>query len=150
MGTYHYIALSMFVLLALLDFVGRGHQLAKVPGWHLLGTLSALSYFAIITYAPLLWDAVLGQYRLIPADTYPLWAQVIGGLFVYELGGLLVAPHHAQLRLAVAPHSPDAPQRRARRHLGGPSGSTRWIRSAGPCWVRSRWSGSSAFRPRRR
>ncbi len=86
MGTYHYIALGMFVVLALLDHLWRGHQLEQVPGWRLLGTVSMLTYFAILTYAPLMWDSLLGQYRLIPADTYPLWAQVIGGLFVYELG----------------------------------------------------------------
>jgi hypothetical protein len=55
-NTYHYIALSMFALLALLDHFGRGHRLAAVPHWRLLGTIAMLSYFAILTYAPLLWD----------------------------------------------------------------------------------------------
>ncbi|MFM5930780.1 MAG: sterol desaturase family protein [Novosphingobium sp.] len=86
MGTYHYIALGMFAVLAVLDHFGRGHRLESVPYWRLLGTLSALSYFAILTYAPFLWDSWLGQYRLIPADTFPLWLQVVGGFFVYELG----------------------------------------------------------------
>ncbi|MEY4239201.1 MAG: hypothetical protein RL339_1802 [Pseudomonadota bacterium] len=86
MSTYHYIALSMFVVLALFDYFGRGHELDTVPRWRFLGIISTLSYFAIITYAPLLWDSVLGQYRLIPADQFPFWLQVVGGLFVYELG----------------------------------------------------------------
>jgi sterol desaturase/sphingolipid hydroxylase (fatty acid hydroxylase superfamily) len=86
MTTYHYIAFSMFGVLVLIDHFGRGHRLAEVPHWRLLGTVSMLSYFAILTYAPLLWDSLLGQYRIIPADQLPLWLQVLGGLFFYELG----------------------------------------------------------------
>lgn len=86
MTTYHYIAFSMFGVLALIDYFGRGHKLAAVANWRLLGTISMLSYFAILTYAPLLWDSLLGQYRIIPADQLPLWLQVVGGLFFYELG----------------------------------------------------------------
>lgn len=86
MTTYHYIAFGMFALLALIDHFGRGHKLAAVANWRLLGTISMLSYFAILTYAPLLWDSLLGQYRIIPADQLPLWLQVVGGLFFYELG----------------------------------------------------------------
>jgi sterol desaturase/sphingolipid hydroxylase (fatty acid hydroxylase superfamily) len=76
----------MFALLALLDHFGRGHRLAAVPHWRLLGTIAMLSYFAILTYAPLLWDSLLGQYRVIPADQLPLWLQVVGGFLIYELG----------------------------------------------------------------
>lgn len=86
MGTYHYIALSMFVVLALLDHFGRGHRLAEVSNWRLLGTIAMLSYFAILTYAPLLWDSLLGQYRVFPADQLPLWQQVLGGFLIYQLG----------------------------------------------------------------
>jgi sterol desaturase/sphingolipid hydroxylase (fatty acid hydroxylase superfamily) len=86
MGPYHYIALSMFAVLAVLDHFGRGHRLASVPYWPLLGIASTLCYFAILTYAPFLWDGWLGQHRLFPADRLPLWQQVVAGFFVFEFG----------------------------------------------------------------
>jgi sterol desaturase/sphingolipid hydroxylase (fatty acid hydroxylase superfamily) len=86
MGTYHYIALAMFAVLALADHFGRGHRLDRVRLWPLLGIISTLSYFAIITYAPLLWDSWLGQYRLFQAEALPFWAQIVLAFFIYELG----------------------------------------------------------------
>lgn len=86
MNTYHYIALGMFGSLALLDYLGRGHPLDEVRFWKILGLASTLSYFAIITYAPFLWDAWLGERRLIAADQLPFWLQVVGGFFIYEFG----------------------------------------------------------------
>lgn len=86
MTTYHYVALTMFILLALADHFGRGHRLDPVPGWRLMGIASTLIYFATLTYAPLLWDAWLGQYRLIDATTLPFWIQVVGAFFIYEFG----------------------------------------------------------------
>ena len=86
MGTYHYIALAMFAVLAVADHFGRGHRLDRVRFWPLLGIASTLSYFAIITYAPLLWDSWLGQYRLFQAEALPFWAQIVVAFFIYELG----------------------------------------------------------------
>ena len=39
MTTYHYIAFGMFGVLVLIDHFGRGHRLAEVPHWRLLGTI---------------------------------------------------------------------------------------------------------------
>ena len=86
MGTYHYIAFAMFAVLAVLDHFGRGHRLDDVRFWPLLGMASTLAYFAILTYAPLMWDEWLGQYRLFKADGLPFWAQIVLAFFVYELG----------------------------------------------------------------
>jgi sterol desaturase/sphingolipid hydroxylase (fatty acid hydroxylase superfamily) len=86
MGTYHYIALAMFAVLAVADHFGRGHRLDRVRFWPLMGIISTLSYFAIITYAPLMWDSWLGQYRLFQAEALPFWAQIVLSFFIYELG----------------------------------------------------------------
>jgi sterol desaturase/sphingolipid hydroxylase (fatty acid hydroxylase superfamily) len=86
MGTYHYIALAMFAVLALADHFGQGHRLDRVRFWPLLSIISTLSYFAIITYAPLIWDSWLGQYRLFQAEALPIWAQIVVAFFIYELG----------------------------------------------------------------
>jgi sterol desaturase/sphingolipid hydroxylase (fatty acid hydroxylase superfamily) len=45
-----------------------------------------LLYFALATYSPLFWDGWLGEHRLFAADTLPLWAQIIDGFLVLELG----------------------------------------------------------------
>ncbi len=86
MNAYHYAALSMFIVLAVLDHFGRGHQLEDVRYWRILGIASTLFYFATLTYAPFMWDAWLGQYRLISAEGQPFWLQVAGAFLIYELG----------------------------------------------------------------
>ena len=86
MTFYLYIVIAMFAAFALLDHFGRGHALENVRYWRLLGLASALLYFAIATYAPFLWDRWLGENRVVPADSLPSWAQVVGGFFLYEFG----------------------------------------------------------------
>lgn len=86
MGTYHYVFAGLFALFAVLDHFGKGHRLDDVRYWRALGLLSLLIYLVIITYAPFLWDGLLGQHRIVAADELPFWAQVVGGFFVYELG----------------------------------------------------------------
>ena len=85
-GLYHYIALGLFTGFALLEALGRGRSFPAIARWKLKGAAFALLYFAIGTYAPLLWDSWLGEHRLFGADTLPLWAQVAGGILAIELG----------------------------------------------------------------
>lgn len=145
MSTYHYIALGMFIILALLDYIGRGSRLDDVPGWRLRGTVSTISYFAILTYAPLLWDSALGQYRLIPADTYPLWMQVVGGLFVYELG--VDWWHRTMHRFDwLWRHTHQMHHSAERVDIWGAFWFHPLDSRAGRCSVPCRWSGSSACR----
>jgi sterol desaturase/sphingolipid hydroxylase (fatty acid hydroxylase superfamily) len=85
-GLYHYIALGLFAGFAAIDLVARARSFPEVTYWRLKGTAFMLLYFAVSTYAPLMWDGWLGAYRLLAADALPLWVQVVGGFFVLELG----------------------------------------------------------------
>jgi hypothetical protein len=85
-GLYHYIAASLFAGFALLELIVAGRNFPPVTHWRLKGTAFMLLYFALATYAPLFWDGWLGQYRLLAADTLPLWLQFVGGFLAFELG----------------------------------------------------------------
>ena len=54
--------------------------------WRVRAALSTIAYFAIATFAPLLWDGTLGAHRLFDATALPFWAQVTGGFLALELG----------------------------------------------------------------
>jgi len=83
-GLYHYLALALFTGFALLELVAQGRAFPAVARWKLKGAAFTLLYFALGTYAPLLWDAWLGEHRLFAADTLPLWAQIAGGFLALE------------------------------------------------------------------
>ena len=83
---YHYIAFGLFAAFAAIDLVARARAFPEVTHWRLKGTAFLLLYLAVATYAPLMWDGWLGQYRLFAADTLPLWAQMTGGFLLIELG----------------------------------------------------------------
>lgn len=83
-GVYHAIALSMFAVFAVLDLVIRARTFPNVPFWKMKGVLFTLVYFAVTTYAPLLWDSTLGQYQLINGSAWPFWVQLLVGFFFYE------------------------------------------------------------------
>lgn len=85
-GLYHYIALGLFAGFALLELALVGRKYPRVVHWRLQGAAFTLLYFAVATYAPLFWDGWLGEHRLFAADTLPLWAQIVGGFLVLELG----------------------------------------------------------------
>ena len=83
---YQYFASGLFAAFALLELSGSGRAFPAVPHWRLKGSAFLLLYLAVSTYFPLLTDAWLGQHRLIPGDTMPLWVQVAAGFLVLELG----------------------------------------------------------------
>ncbi len=83
-GTYHYIALAMFLVFVVLDLAARARRFPDVPLWQAKGVLFTLAYFAVATYAPLLWDGFLGQYQLVDGSAWPFWAQLAVGFVVYE------------------------------------------------------------------
>lgn len=85
-GLYHYIALGLFAAFAAVDLVARARAFPEVANWRLKGVAFMLLYFAAATFAPLMWDGWLGEHRLFSADTLPLWAQIVGGFLVLELG----------------------------------------------------------------
>jgi sterol desaturase/sphingolipid hydroxylase (fatty acid hydroxylase superfamily) len=81
-----YIALGLFAAFALLDLVAGARIFPRIRNWRLKGIVSTAFYFAISINAPLLWDGLLGQYRLVDATVLPLAVQVIGAFLVIELG----------------------------------------------------------------
>jgi sterol desaturase/sphingolipid hydroxylase (fatty acid hydroxylase superfamily) len=83
-GTFHWIALGLFTAFVAVDLLGRAQAWPDVRRWRMKGMVFALIYFMIGTFAPLTWDAWLGQYQLIDASRLPFWAQVVGGLLVLE------------------------------------------------------------------
>lgn len=83
-GLFHYIALGMFVAFATADHLIGARSYPGVRMWRLKGILSMLIYFAAATYGPLLWDAWLGQYRLVDATGLPFLVQVAAGFLVLE------------------------------------------------------------------
>lgn len=85
-GLYHYIAFGLFAGFALLELALVGRKYPRVVHWRLQGAAFTLLYFAVATYSPLFWDGWLGEHRLFAADTLPLWAQIVGGFLVLELG----------------------------------------------------------------
>jgi sterol desaturase/sphingolipid hydroxylase (fatty acid hydroxylase superfamily) len=84
-GTYHSIALGLFVAFAAVDLVARARVFPDVPNWKLKGIAFTLLYFAVATFAPLMWDGLLGQYQLVDGSALPFWAQVVAGFLVLEL-----------------------------------------------------------------
>lgn len=85
-GLYHYIAVGLFAGFAALDLVARARRFPDVTYWRLKGTAFMLLYFAVSTYAPLMWDGWLGQHQLFDGSRLPFWAQVAGGFLLLELG----------------------------------------------------------------
>jgi sterol desaturase/sphingolipid hydroxylase (fatty acid hydroxylase superfamily) len=85
-GLYHYAALGVFGGFAALDVVRRGQFWPEVAAWKATGALCFILYFAGATFAPLMWDAWLGQHQIVDASRLPFWAQVAGGFLLLELG----------------------------------------------------------------
>lgn len=86
MTTFHYVVAGLFALFALIDHFAKAHRLDDVRFWRTMGIVSTLFYFAAATYGPYFWDSWLGSHRLIPADQFPFWVQVVGAFFVFEFG----------------------------------------------------------------
>ena len=86
LGTYHYIALGLFGAFCAIDLAARARAFPYIRFWRLKGIASTFLYFAVATFAPLLWDGLLGENRLFDASGLPLAAQVAGGVLAIELG----------------------------------------------------------------
>jgi sterol desaturase/sphingolipid hydroxylase (fatty acid hydroxylase superfamily) len=83
-GTYHLIALGLFAGFAAVDLVARARVFPHVPLWQLKGIAFTLLYFSVATFAPLMWDGLLGRYQLVDGSAWPFWAQVAAGFVVLE------------------------------------------------------------------
>jgi len=87
LGTYHLIALGLFLGFIALELIalGKGRAFPSIPNWKLKGAGFTLLYFAVATYAPLMWDELIGQYSLLDASALPFWQQIVGGFLVLQL-----------------------------------------------------------------
>jgi sterol desaturase/sphingolipid hydroxylase (fatty acid hydroxylase superfamily) len=83
-GIYHLIALGLFAGFAALDLLARARAFPNVPTWKIKGIAFAMLYFAVTTFAPLMWDGLLGPYQLVDGSGLPFWAQVVVGFLVLE------------------------------------------------------------------
>ena len=86
MTEYHYISLGLFVGFAVLELLSTGRAFPKVKRWRMKGIAFALLYFAIATFAPLMWDEVLGAHQLVDASMLPFWTQIAIGFLVLQFG----------------------------------------------------------------
>ena len=85
-GIYHFIALGLFGLFCVLDLAARARRFPEVRLWQIKGVAFTALYFAVATYAPLMWDGLLAEHTLFDASALPFAVQVIGGFFALELG----------------------------------------------------------------
>ena len=86
MNAYHWISLGLFASFAMLECVSKGRDFPPVRRWRIKGLAFGLLYFAVATFAPLMWDAALGAHQIVDASTLPFWAQVTIGFLVLQLG----------------------------------------------------------------
>ena len=86
MTPYHWISLGLFAGFALLELMARGRAFPEVRRWRMKGIGFALLYFAVATFAPLLWDEALGRYQLLDASALPFAAQIALGFLVLQFG----------------------------------------------------------------
>ena len=86
LGLYHYVAFGLFAAFGATDLLARARKFPDVAYWRLKGLAFAALYFALATYAPLLWDGWLGERQLLNAAALPLWLQILGGFLLLELG----------------------------------------------------------------
>ncbi len=85
-GLYHFIAFGLFAAFVAADLLVRARAFPEVALWPLKGLAFFALYFAVATFAPLLWDGWLGGHRLVDAAALPFWVQVAGGFVALEFG----------------------------------------------------------------
>lgn len=85
-GPYHLIVLGLFAAFCTIDIAAAQRAFPRIRLWRLKGAVSMLLYFTVATFAPLLWDGLLGRHTLFNAAALPLWAQIVGGFALLELG----------------------------------------------------------------
>lgn len=77
---------GMFAVFAIADLVHRARRFEPARHWQVRGLLAFGLYLVVAFYAPLAWDAWLGEHALFNISPMPFWAQFLIGLLAYELG----------------------------------------------------------------
>lgn len=86
MNAYHTISLGLFATFAILELLRSARHFPSVARWKLKGAAFAFLYFAVATFAPLMWDELLGRHQLLDASFLPFVAQVALGFLVLQFG----------------------------------------------------------------
>lgn len=88
LSTYHIVAYALFGAFAALEIIraGQGRVFPAMPAWKLRGLAFGALYFAVATYAPLMWDGAIGAHSLLDASTLPFWIQIASGFLLLQLG----------------------------------------------------------------
>lgn len=86
MTPYHWISLGLFAGFAILELLSRGRAFPEVRRWRMKGAAFALLYFAVATFAPLLWDEAFGRYQLVDASRLPFAGQIAVGFLTLQFG----------------------------------------------------------------
>ena len=147
-GLYHQIALALFAGFILAELILPGRAFPTMRLWRIRAALSTLAYFAVATFAPLLWDGALGAHRLFDATALPFWAQVLGGFLALELG--VYAWHRTMHNLHPLWRWFHQMHHSAERiDIWAPSTSRRSTCSASPFSAASCWCSASASAARR-
>ena len=80
------LIIATYALFALAEALRPARAFPKVARWRLKGVVFFILAMALTTVAPPLWDAWLGNYRLIDATSLGTWAGALYGFLVLELG----------------------------------------------------------------
>lgn len=80
------VPLAMYLGLVLLEHFFPARRGPQVGMWRLKGLAFMALYMLVASTAPLLWDAFLGEHRLIDATVLGTWGGALFGFFVLELG----------------------------------------------------------------
>jgi sterol desaturase/sphingolipid hydroxylase (fatty acid hydroxylase superfamily) len=77
---------ATYAAFAVFEAVRPGRAFPKIARWRLKGALFLVLALVLTSVIPPLWDAWLGNYRLIDATGLGTWAGAVYGLFMLELG----------------------------------------------------------------
>jgi sterol desaturase/sphingolipid hydroxylase (fatty acid hydroxylase superfamily) len=93
------IVTALFAIFAALDYLTPARALPRVAFWRARGFLSFVLYFAAAFAGPMIWDATIAEHTIFDASRLPLWAQIVGGFLILELGVYLWhrTMHHVEL-----------------------------------------------------
>ena len=117
-GLYHYIALGLFAGFAALELVAEGRRLSRRRALAAARARLHLALFRARDLRALVLGRLARPAPPVRRRHLPLWAQILGGFLALRARRLCLAPDDAQHAVPVALVPPDAPQRRAARHLG--------------------------------
>ncbi len=77
--------LALYLLLFCAEYFFPARQQPTVAGWHVRTLLAFVSYFALASYLPLIWDQYLIKFQLFDLVNLPPWLSALIAFMVFEL-----------------------------------------------------------------